>query len=215
LKGYSQQHAIVAGYFAIEWQSRCRQKLKNLGSETLTEIFRLLALLDDQERLAEAVAELNSIGDPKFVVEVFAPALLKSLESSSPDHGYQHSVFQTLGKVYFNRITKHFGVEPQRPITWARTGRSTCSCKFCQEFNSFLADPERSTLSIKKTLKRNLLHVQEMIDNKQLDVTGDIISEKNKFSGHFSKNEASYLKALKLFQTAHNQQKQITALLRS
>lgn len=213
LKGYSEQRTIVAGYFAIEWQSRCRQKLKNLSSETLTEIFRLLALLDDQERLAEAVTELNSVEDPKFVVEVFAPALLRSLETSSPDYGYQHVVFQTLRKVYFNGITKYFGVEPHRPITWARAGSSTCSCEFCQQFNSFLADPERATFSIEKTLKRNLLHVQEMIDNKQLDVVGDIINEKNKFSGHFSKNEASYLKALKLFQTAHNQQKQIVTLL--
>jgi len=113
----------------------------------------------------------------------------------------------------FYKIIKHFGVEPQRPITWARAGSGTCSCEFCQQFNSFLADPARATFFIEKTLKRNLLHVQEIINTKQLDVVGEIISEKNKFSGHFAKNEASYLKTLKLFQTAHNQQKQIIALL--
>lgn len=213
LKGYSEQRAIVASYFAAEWQSRCRQKLKNIGSETLTEAFQLLALLNNQEMLTEVVAELNSIEDPKFVVEVFAPAILKALETSSPDNGYQCSVFQALGKVYFNKITNYFGVEPQKPLTWARAGSSTCSCEFCQPFNGFLADPERATFSIEKTLKRNLLHVQEVITTKQLDVVANIVSEKNKFSGHFSKNEASYLKALKLYQTAHHQQKQIVALL--
>ncbi|WP_042242452.1 2OG-Fe(II) oxygenase [Neochlamydia sp. S13] len=213
LKGYPEQRTIVAGYFAVEWQFRCRQKLKNFSSETLTEIFRLLALLDDQERLAEAVTELNSIEDPKFVVEIFAPALLRALETTSPDYGYQRAVFQALGAVYFNRVTEHFGVEPQKPITWARAGSCTCSCEFCQQFNKFLSDPERAAFSIEKTLKRNLLHIQEMIDNKQFDVVGEIISDKNKFSGHFSKNEASYLKALKLFQTAHKQQKQVAALL--
>lgn len=85
-------------------------------------------------------------------------------------------------------------------VLWARAGSSTCSCEFCQQFNSFLADPELAPITIEKTLKRNLLHVQEMIDNKQFDIVGNIVSEKNKFSGHFSKNEASYLKALKLFQ---------------
>lgn len=210
LKGDAQQRAVVAGYFAAEWRLRFQQNLP--GAQTLTEIFQLLALLDDREQLAAMVAALNN-SPPKFYIESFAPALLKALEISSTDRDYSPAVLQELAQVWFIGITKHFNEEPAKPATWTRAGSSSCSCELCQQLNLFLQSPELETFCIDKTQKRNLLHIQEMIDNRQLDVTGEIVGEKGEFNGRFSKNEASYLKALQLFQTVHSLQKQIRAFV--
>jgi hypothetical protein len=86
--------------------------------------------------------------------------------------------------------------------------------KLCKQFNSFLSDPEIPSLTIEKTKKSNLLHVKEAFTSKNLDVQLEIILEKSKFTGIFTKNDASYRAVLQLFDVAQNQKQQIENLTR-
>lgn len=211
LENCTEKNAVVTGYFTKAWQEHFKQRLEAQNQETLIEIFIILAMLNDQQLLQEACSNLSSCTKPSFVSTVFAPALIKTWQISSSS---ERNGLLLLNKAFSQGLNKFFSAPPEKPTTWYREGKSNCECLFCQQFNSFLSDREQSSLTIAKTLKYNLQHIEEAIIKNNIDVQLEIIRDKSKFTGIYTKNEASYQAALNQFQTAHKYKQQLEQLTR-
>jgi len=85
------------------------------------------------------------------------------------------------------RIAEH--LEP--PEDWRRPDELGCTCRFCRELSTFLADPVRRTWAL-KSLQVNRSHVETEIRNCHCDVDTKTLRQGSPHSLFCTKNQASY-----------------------
>ena len=85
------------------------------------------------------------------------------------------------------RIAEH--LEP--PADWRRPDALSCTCRFCCELSTFLADPVRPTWAL-KSLQSNRSHVETEIRKCHCDVDTKTIRQGSPHSLFCTKNQASY-----------------------
>lgn len=149
----------------------------------------------------EIIALLATRTQAKFLTDTYGPALVSSLKGLK-GRDYDQAIMQKFIADVRQRIQAEFPSPPEEPKDWSRAGQLNCVCKFCTEVNQLLPDPERSSISFYKTLKRNLLHIESEIEKSQVDLEIDIRKRSPKFDGTCRKNQTSYDKARKLFDSA-------------
>jgi hypothetical protein len=85
------------------------------------------------------------------------------------------------------RIAEH--LEP--PADWRRPDELGCTCRFCRELSTFLADPVHPTWTL-KSLQVNRSHVETEIRNCHCDVDTKTLRQGSPHSLFCTKNQASY-----------------------
>ena len=85
------------------------------------------------------------------------------------------------------RISEHL----ESPADWRRPDALGCTCRFCRELSTFLADPVRPTWAL-KSLQVNRSHVETEIRKCHCDVDTKTLRQGSPHSLFCTKNQASY-----------------------
>jgi hypothetical protein len=87
---------------------------------------------------------------------------------------------------------------PSPPTTWARPAEVACSCSYCSQLKSFLADPANETARI-KAAEGSRHHVSMIIDRHQCDVAYAEERKGSPYSLVLTKTTGSYDRAVERF----------------
>ncbi len=90
-------------------------------------------------------------------------------------------------------------VKPAPPETYSRPGDTGCSCRFCQQLQSFLTDPGKSTARI-PAREEARSHLQDVIRRRQLDVEFRLDRSTRPFALSLKKTTATFSRELQQYE---------------
>jgi len=150
---------------------------------------------------SKVIARLADPPEETFLTETYGPAIISALNSlKKKDHN--PTIAQQFGAAVRQCIQAEYPNPPEAPQDWSREGQLDCDCEFCTEVNAFLPKREISLMSLDKTLKRNLLHVESEVEKNQIEVDIDIQKVASKFNGIIQKNQSRYEHKRQLYEAA-------------
>jgi hypothetical protein len=203
--------------FIIQWFQEVATFLiaiqePNKAKCALAEIFKMLISIEDQQIANKVIISINHYKQPANLFLIYAPAVLNLIESHKSQLG-DLEIFKIIVHDFLQYAQEHYASPPLAPTSLARFGQISCTCDFCKEVNSFLPDPNRSSLCFEKVLQRELLHIEMKIKEHQLDLAIYIERQPPKFKGIISKNQHSYEQALNRFEFIEQTKRKIGKIL--
>ncbi len=172
-----------------------------LTGETIANLVQVVSLLKIEALPDEIITFLSGQKQPDFLTGAYGPALVSSFKALT-GRDYDQTIMRKFNEDVRQRIKADFPAPPEAPQDWSREGQLGCKCEFCAEINRFLPDPKRREISFYKTLKRNLLHIEAMIEKSRVELDIEIRRTPPKFDGFCQKNQSRYDNKRKLFDTA-------------
>ncbi len=98
---------------------------------------------------------------------------------------------------------------PTPPTDWRRPAELSCACPHCQDLARFLNGPDRSQWEL-KAVKQSRGHVEEVIRKARCDLDCQTIRRGSPHTLRCVKNDASYRRALKAYETLCADLKRLT-----
>lgn len=181
-----------------------------LTKETIANLVQMVSLLKIETLTDEIIAFLSGQKRKEFLTATYGPALVSSRKALK-GRDYDRIIMEKFSEDVRQRIKADFPAVPESPKDWSREGRLNCNCEFCTEINKFLPDPESSEISFDKTLKRNLLHIEDKVEESQVELDIEIRRMPPKFAGTCRKNQSRYDNKRKLFDSAQQIVKELGA----
>jgi len=179
---------VIAHWFDTFWKSSLNNELSH---NNISYIVQNVALLKQETFSDDIIHSLSAKMNGEFITQTYGTALMDALQKLK-NYDYDHSVFHKFSANIRQQIQYYFPSAPKKPENWFRKGSLQCTCQFCKQTNQFLLDPDESTLHINKTIKRNLLHVEDEIRKSRVDVSIHINKVPPKFQGILTKNQNEY-----------------------
>ncbi len=199
-----ESYPLITQWFQDLWKPALSTDNIEERREALSEIFQILPLLGKLSLTDEVLFSLADNKTPLSLPYVYASALLRALGAYK-----KNDILKKIAEHFKGLAKTMYPVLPLPPRNWQRQGQINCVCEFCREINQFLQDPDRNTLSIEKTLRRNLTHIETKIVENTLDLDIRINKQASKFTGAVTKNQKSYEQALQRFTLIEQAQKDI------
>jgi hypothetical protein len=150
---------------------------------------------------SQVIARLAHAPEARFLTETYGPAIISALNSLKKKE-YNQTIAQQFTAAVRQCLQATYPNPPEPPEDWSREGQLNCDCKFCTEVNAFLPKHDIGSMSIDKTLKRNLLHVESEVEKSQIEVDIDIQKVASKFNGILQKNRSRYERQRQLYDAA-------------
>jgi hypothetical protein len=174
---------------------------KSAKQDAIIYLVRLTSCLNMETVASKVIARLADPPEEKFLTETYGPAIVRALTSLKQK---EHN--QTIAQQFVSAVRQCLQVQypnpPEPPQDWSREGHLDCDCEFCTEVNEFLPKRDIGSMSIDKTLKRNLLHVESEVEKSQIEVDIDIQKVASKFNGIIQKNQSRYERKRLLYDAA-------------
>jgi hypothetical protein len=174
---------------------------KSAKQDEIIYLVRLTSCLNMETVASKVIARLADPPEEKFLTETYGPAIVRALTSLKQK---EHN--QTIAQQFVSAVRQCLQVQypnpPEPPQDWSREGHLDCDCEFCTEVNEFLPKRDIGSMSIDKTLKRNLLHVESEVEKSQIEVDIDIQKVASKFNGIIQKNQSRYERKRLLYDAA-------------
>jgi len=182
------------------WQPYISQH--NFSQKSLTVLLQVFFMLPSTSLTDMLYDALEKQCSEAFLRQQYAPAILDCLPLLQ-QHGDALGYLRRFADYVGQTLAGLFALQPEKHATLAREGQLACPCKFCREVNQFLPDPTRAEIRFHKTLKRNLLHIQEQIGKARVELSIQIERVQPKFNGICQKTNAIYEKKLAVYLQAH------------
>lgn len=193
-----ESHIFIRKWFQSVWESALSTENMIDAKNNLNIIFQILSLLGDKQLADKVLQSIQNYQNPLTMPFTYAPAILEVIESCKQG-SHDPDILKNIAEDFLKHARTSYANPPKPPENWARTGKLKCTCPFCDEVNKFIPDPQRSSISFEKTLKGNIIHIEEKVEEQGLDLDVCIERQPPRFKGLITKNQKAYEKALKQF----------------
>jgi hypothetical protein len=174
---------------------------KSAKQDEIIYLVRLTSCLNMETVASKVIARLADPPEEKFLTETYGPAIVSALNSLKKKE-HNPTIAQQFVSAVRQCLQAQYPNPPEPPQDWSREGYLDCDCEFCTEVNAFLPKQDIGSMSIDKTLKRNLLHVESEVEKSQIEVDIDIQKAASKFNGIIQKNQSRYERKRQLYDAA-------------
>ncbi len=159
---------------------------------------KILAILDLKNLASELYQQIETatIFDDS---EVFATAILKVLKDLDGCH-YHHNIVLKFIQLSRKAIQDNYPSAPVKPKDWSFKQKLPCDCKICRQLKTFLPDPVENSMTTQKSLKREVVHLQDMAREAKLSLDIEILRAPPKFQGKVQKTYKIYEAKLQKFE---------------
>jgi predicted 2-oxoglutarate/Fe(II)-dependent dioxygenase YbiX len=202
----------VTQWFHIAWKSQSLWK-STLKKDVLESLLQSVVLVGDQSVANEVISCLSKRMTHIFLIKTYGPSLLKTWNVVKKTGNFHITVMNMFTQDILGRIQKDHSNAPNAPENWYRSGRLNCNCEFCKQVNAFLPNPALEGLNFKKTLKRNLTHLEKEISNANIDLSIKIDRDPPKFKGYCYKTQESFERELDLYKCAQKVKSEILQMV--
>ncbi len=207
-------HPFVNKWMEERWDMCITGCCQGTDCKNLILIFQILSRLNNTKLVDKLITELSLVPFSNFLPSVFTPAIIDTIKSYTK--GKDHAlILKKLADAYVKLTKRYYSSPPREPETFARKGNVNCECDFCTDVNDFLSKADLKEISFEKTLKRNLIHIEDQISKHQLDLDIKIDKIKNKFRGTVTKNNKSFEQQMEKYTTTTQGKQKVIALIDS
>ena len=196
---------IIKKWFTDFWQSSLT---RHLTKNNISYVLQNVSLLKSPTLSTDIHQFISTKKKGLFVTRHYGPALIDALNNLQ-ECDYEQLIIRQFIDDVLQQIEHDFPAPPEKPQDWSRKADLACNCQFCKQTRNFLLDPEQSTITIDKTLKRNLLHIEDEVRKNHIDMDTEINRAPPKFQGILKKNQNEYKNKCNLFKQAQDIKKSL------
>ena len=196
---------IIKKWFVDFWQSSLT---RSVATKEISYVLQNASLLKSFALIPDILQFISTQKKGLFLTQHYGPAVIDAVNKLQ-DYDYDKSIIRQFIDDVLQQIEQDFPTPPEKPVDWSRKADLACDCQFCKQTGKFLLDPLQSKMTIDKTLKRNLLHIEDKVRKYHIDMDIEIRRTPPKFQGILKKNQNEYKNKCKLFKQAQDIKKSL------
>lgn len=180
------------------YSSRYHHQEVSVAEKSLPLLLQALAASDREEDLSRVIQFVRQTPDEFRLAECQIRSLKKLLPWSLKRFGHVHPQLVSWLAAVRNDLESATAREPQPPSDFARPADVDCTCQYCAQLNSFLADPaiDVGRIPAREDHRR---HLMDRINRHQCDANYTLERKGSPYSLRLTKTTGSFDRAVKQF----------------
>jgi hypothetical protein len=161
------------------------------SEQSLAALIRVLLIAGDERSLEEVIRLATSSSERFSVEKTQVPSLVRVVNWCRQQGIAVHPLVIDWLHALEGRLSSATAQEPQPPPDWARPAELACSCQFCKQLSTLLADPTAATGQIpaREDIRSHLI---SEIHKHRSDVTHKLEKRGSPYSLVFTKTNGSF-----------------------